>query len=141
ARIEDLARQVATEAATGPAPKWARNSYLHPASNVLADVAVWRAANNVPDSDLQPTGRRVWQKAAATWQRRLVHRLDSGSSPALGEWGFTIDQLVSSRDVFTPVLASRLAAIHRAGLDASQLAHTAAGQGALPNEYASAALW
>src|SRR5699024_7379769 len=117
-RIEDLARQVATEATTGPAPQWARSMYLHPPRDVLADVAVWRAANSVPDSDLTPTGRRVWQKAAAAWQRRLLRRLDSGSSPALAEWGPTIDQLVSSRDAFTPVLAARLAALHRAGLDA-----------------------
>ena len=44
-------------------------------------------------------------------------------------------------DEFTPVLAERLAAVSRAGIDAHHLLRAAAAQADLPDDHAAAALW
>jgi hypothetical protein len=44
-------------------------------------------------------------------------------------------------DEFTPVLAERLAAVSRAGIDAHHLLRAAAKQADLPDDHAAAALW
>ena len=46
-----------------------------------------------------------------------------------------------ARDTFLPVLAERLAAISRSGINAAQLLHTAINTGPLPDEHGAAALW
>jgi hypothetical protein len=63
---------------------------------------------------------------------------------ALEEWGWLIDQLSPNltRDPFAPMLADRLAAILRAGVDARQLLCSAITTGGpLPDDHAAAAVW
>jgi hypothetical protein len=60
------------------------------------------------------------------------------------EWGWLLDQVSPgvTKDEFAPVLADRLAAISRAGVDARQLVRSAACIGGpLPDDHAAAALW
>ena len=59
------------------------------------------------------------------------------------EWGPLIAQAgrSASSDTFLPVLAERLAAISRTGINAAQLLHTAINTGPLPDEHGAAALW
>lgn len=139
--VRDVTQQVRAEALTAQTPEWARQGAARPADDVLGDVAVWRAATGVPPDDRRPTGSPRPQKAHAAYQRRLNERLNLGREPALAEWGPTIDRLVPHRDPFAPLLAVRLAAINRAGLDAAGLLRQAAGAGALPDDHATAALW
>jgi hypothetical protein len=98
----------------------------------------------VSADDPRPTGPVQLQTAARTWQRHLDHQMAGDRTPALQEWGRLLDQISPNltKDEFAPVLADRLAAISRTGLDASQLLHSAASTGGpLPDDHAAAALW
>lgn len=141
ARVEDLAAVVRHDAARSDPPAWARQGGARPDDALLADVTVWRAAAAVDPTDPRPTGPRQLQKAAASYQRHLDERLNADRAPALSEWGPIIDALHPRRDAFTPVLAERLAAISRAGVDAAALFHAAAQDGPLPDDHVTAAMW
>ena len=140
-QVEQAAAQV-REPATGiDTPLWARHGGARPSDELLAEVAVWRAANGVDDTDRRPTGPPQLQKAAAVYQRRLADRVNTGRTPALIEWGPTIDAAVGHRDAFTALLAERLAAVSRTRLDASALFRTAVAEGPLPDDHGAAAIW
>ena len=139
-RVRSLASHAHAAAAT-TTPKWARHGFAHPDPRLLGDVAVWRAAVGVDPADHRPTGRPQLQKAAAAYQLKLEQRLEHGRSPALAEWGPLIDATQPHHDQFTPILAEHLAALSRAGINAAGLLHVAAGEGPLPDDHASAALW
>jgi DNA primase catalytic core len=101
----------------------------------------------VPVDDRRPTGAPQLQKASSTYQRRLNRRITGDHTPALKEWRQLLYSLAPqvSGDEFTPLLAERLAAMSRAGVEAHQLLRTAAAAdteaGPLPDEHAAAALW
>jgi hypothetical protein len=98
----------------------------------------------VGPGDRRPTGPVQLQKAARSWQRHLDRQLAGDRAPSLQEWGWLLDQINPNltKDAFAPVFADRLAAISRAGMDASQLLHSAASTGGpLPDDHAAAALW
>jgi hypothetical protein len=61
----------------------------------------------------------------------------------MDEWAVPIAQASAATacDPFAPLLADRLAAISRCGLDASRLLGRAASAGPLPDDHAAAALW
>lgn len=141
ALVGDLAEQVRVAAAEADSPAWARQGGARPAEDVLADIAVWRAANAVNASDRRPTGLPQVQKAPAAYQRQLEERVKAGKAPALAEWGPAIDKLHPRRDSFTPLLAERLAALARSGIDAARLFRLAADEGPLPDDHAAAAMW
>ena len=142
--VEQLAGQVrgrATEQAALPA--WAQNG-IRPDVATVADVEVWRAAMQVPVDDRRPTGAPQLQKASSTYQRRLNRAVTGDHTPALKEWRQLLHSLAPQvqGDEFTPLLAERLAAMSRAGVQAHQLLRTAASAGGpLPDEHAAAALW
>ncbi|MGD8202156.1 MobF family relaxase [Ornithinimicrobium sp. W1679] len=142
-RVTDLASDVAEHAVTAPTPEWAAQGPARPTDDVLAAVAVWRAANQVEATDLRPTGPAHASKAAATYQRQLRSQIQGDRSPALAEWGPLLAQVAprAVKDAFAPVLAERLAAATRAGIDAAALVRDAAGTRALPDDHAAAALW
>ncbi|MCE0485440.1 MobF family relaxase [Ornithinimicrobium sediminis] len=142
-RVTDLAQEVAEHAVTAPAPAWAAQGTARPADDVLAAVAVWRAANQVDPTDLRPTGPQQVSTAAAIYQRQLRSQIQGRRSLALAEWGPLLAQVApgSVKDAFAPVLAERLAAATRAGIDAATLLRDAAGTRALPDDHAAAALW
>ena len=98
----------------------------------------------VSPEDRRPTGPVQLQKAARTWQRHLDRQVAGDRSPALQEWGWLLDQLSPNltQDPFAPMLADRLAAISRAGVDARQLLCSAITTGGpLPDDHAAAAVW
>jgi DNA primase catalytic core len=141
--VTDLATQVHNRSHTAPTPAWACQGRGRPDADVLAGVAVWRAATGVPDTDQRPTGPKQMAKAPGLWQRHLDARVTGGHSPALAEWGPLLEAVAPTvrRDAFTPVLAERLAAISRAGLSAHRLLRAVVVEGGLPDEHAAAALW
>ncbi len=140
--VRDLAGQVASRATTGPTPTWAPQGAARPADDVLAQVAVWRAARQIPDADRRPTGPPCPQMAPALHQRALRAQL-SDRSFALAEWGPVIEALspAARADAFAHVLAERLAAVSRAGIPAAEPLRYAATTGPLPDDHAAAALW
>jgi DNA primase catalytic core len=145
ARVADLAGQVraAAEAGPGQSPAWARQGAGLLPAGVLGDVAVWRSAMQVDPADRRPTGAPQLQKAAIIWQRDLDRRLAGDHTPALREWGELIQRTApdTRNDDFAPLLAERLAAMSRAGIDARRMLNTAVAAGTLPDDHAAAALW
>jgi len=144
--VADLAARVRTTAAQAETPPWARQGAGRPAPEVLGEVAVWRAAMQVPQQDRRPTGPAQLQKAAARWQQRLTRAVAGDRTPALQEWGDLLHSIVRAapsprHDDFTPLLAERLAAISRAGLPARRMLNAALAEGSLPDDHAAAALW
>ena len=143
--VADLADTVHQQALTTPnrTPAWLAACLGQPTGQTIADLTVWRAAMNVPDTDLRPTGERQFATAAARWQRHLDRRLTGDHQPAMTEWGPLLHQLAphATGDAFTPMLASRLAQLSASGLDARRLLLTAASEGDLPDDHPAAALW
>ncbi len=142
--VRTLADQVkATVADTDP-PAWVTQRGTVLPSSVIGDVQVWRAAMQVSPEDRRPTGPVQLQKAARTWQRHLDRQVAGDRSPALQEWGWLLNQLSPNltQDPFAPMLADRLAALSRAGVDARQLLRSAITTGGpLPDDHAAAAVW
>ncbi len=143
ALVRDLASTVHDTAITADTPSWAQHGPSRPVDTVLARITVWRAATMTAQDDRRPTGPPQLQKAAALWQRKLDGQLTGDRTPAEQEWAGLINRtsLSARRDPFAPILAERLAAIARSGIDAASLLRTAAGAGPLPDEHAAAALW
>jgi hypothetical protein len=142
--VADLADTVHQDARiAGSSPGWLTTGVGQLDRQTIADIAVWRAAMNVADADLRPTGERQLPKAAARWQRHLEHRLAGDRYPALSEWGPLLHQLAPAvaGDDFTPVLAQRLAALSSAGIHARGLLQSAVAESVLPDDHAAAAIW
>ena len=141
--VTDLATQVHDRSHTAPAPAWACQGRGRPDPDILADVAVWRAATGVSETDHRPTGPKQLAKAPALWQRTLDARITGGRSAALAEWGPLFEAIAPAvrKDDFTPLLAERLAAVSRAGLSAHLLLRAAVAESVLPDDHAAAALW
>src|SRR4029453_12974012 len=83
---------------------------------------------------------RVRRSVAAD---RLDKALGGSLSPASQEWGPLIGQIAPTvrNDGFAPILASRLAALSGAGMNATQLLRTAVTGKHLPDDHTAAALW
>jgi hypothetical protein len=124
-------------------PAWANQGPGHSPSRVVEDIEVWRAAMGVNPDDQRPTGSVQQHKMARMWQRQLDEAMGGSLSPAWQEWAPLIGQIAPSvrRDGFAPILAGRLAAISRSGVNATQLLRTAVIGKPLPDEHAAAALW
>jgi hypothetical protein len=121
--VRTLADQVGATITDNDQPAWVTQCGTVLPSSVVADVQVWRAAMQVSPEDRRPTGPVQLQKAARTWQQHLDRQVAGDRSPALQEWGWQLNQLSPNltTDPFATMLADRLAAISRAGADASQL--------------------
>ena len=143
AQVRHHAHDVAQAATSTDLPAWARQGQARPDPALLADVAVWRAATGLPDTDRRPTGPAQDSKAPRSWQIGLNARLAGSRAPALAEWADVFDRVLTHprRDPFTPLLAERLAALGRAGVDTPTLVRRALAQGPLPDEHNAAALW
>jgi DNA primase catalytic core len=144
ARVRDLRDQIAEQVtATAELPSWARQGQGRPSPELLVDVAVWRAAMSVDPADRRPTGPTQLAKAPNRWQTGLNTRLAGNRTPALAEWADVLDRVLvhPRRDPFYPLLAERLSAISRAGLDAPAMVRRALAEGALPDDHNAAALW
>ncbi|WP_156464798.1 MobF family relaxase [Aeromicrobium sp. Root495] len=122
-------------------PAWWTTNSARPSDDLLADLAIWRAANEVLPDDRRLTGRRLLQKAASEYQHGLDARIAHGRTAATAQWWPVIAEAQTRPDTFTPVLAERLAAMGRSGLDAAALFRRAVQEGTLPDEHVSAAIW
>ena len=142
ARVRDLATQVRTAARDHGVPDWAAGTPAATNRTLLAELATWRAATEVPNSDRRPTGPPQLQKAPARWQARLDDTLGS-HDPAVREWAATLRQLAPAtrHDPFTSLLSRRLCAVAGAGLEAHALLVAAAAESPLPDDHAAGALW
>ncbi len=144
-----LADRIRTEArgwTPTSAPAWA-TALLEADPELVAALAVWRAAQRVDDDDLRVTGPPKLSAADRRAQRALQEQVDRAAhrSTAAGEPRWTrLARTLEPRllqDPFWPQLADRLAAADRAGIDITGLAERAAEERPLPDEMPAAALW
>ncbi|MGF6886723.1 conjugative relaxase-like TrwC/TraI family protein, partial [Nocardia sp. GAS34] len=146
--ITRLAEQITADTRTwtpATAPVWAR-PLIGGNPRLLADLAVWRAANHLDDTDLRPTGPTRYPKL----ERAQQLLLDARTTEAIGDlntaantWSGLakrIDVRITT-DPWWPVLADRLDTAARAGLPIDTLLTTGAQQHPLPDEMPAAALW
>ncbi|WP_051025371.1 MobF family relaxase [Nocardia aobensis] len=145
--VADLATQITTDARTwtaATAPVWARP--LLGNRELIAELAVWRAANHVPDTDLRPTGPTRFPTRERDHHTRLTARV----TDALGDlhtathtWEPLVKRLDTriTSDPWWPVLANHLDTAAAAGLDIDTLLTDAAATRALPDDMPAAALW
>ncbi|MBN9618299.1 MAG: TrwC relaxase, partial [Actinobacteria bacterium] len=127
------------------APGWAL-TIIDRDPALAADLAVWRAANDVPDTDRRPTGPPLPAAADARAQRALdqrVTRLLGDPRAATVRWkplADSIDERIAA-EPYWPTLADRLTIAERAGIDITSLTHAVGGESPLPDEQPAAALW
>ncbi|WP_206509821.1 MobF family relaxase [Rhodococcus sp. KRD197] len=127
---------------------WARPFFgaEEPNFDLLSDLAVFRDAHGVDPDDRRPTG--PMQLAAASLKAQ--HKLDKRAERVLGAahtasalWRPFVDELDThiAQDPYFPVLADRLAAAARAGIDVHTLVRDSLAASPLPDELPAAALW
>ncbi len=150
-RRERQVRELATAVAAATrnwtpssAPAWA-SPLLEADPDLLADLAVWRAAFAVEDTDPAPTGPPQLRVADGRAQRALNRRVErvlgDPAAPARA-WAGTADAIDPRirTDPYWPRLADRLAAAARAGIDVDVLARRVGAERPLPDEMPAAAL-
>ncbi len=146
--VDELATAIRSSAAgwtVRDCPQWAR-PYLANGADIalVADLAVFRAAMDVADSDARPTGAPHPAAAIAKAQKQLERRAGEHvrTSDDARRWHdlvYPIDRHIVA-DPHWPVLAEELSALKRGGVDIDALVaeHTEAP---LPSELPAAALW
>lgn len=146
--VADLARRIRTEASgwtTASAPAWAR-ALLPTDPGLVAELAVWRAALHIEDTDPRPTGPPRFARNERDYQQRLDERvtgvLGDPEAPAR-RWAPLAEQIEPrlTSDPYWPVVAAHLDTARRAGIDVESFLTAAAAAGPLPDELPAAALW
>jgi conjugative relaxase-like TrwC/TraI family protein len=127
------------------APRWAR-PLLDADRDLLADLAVFRAATAVPDEDTRIAGPQVFADRARAEQDRLETRsaaIIGRPDTETGRYNDLLDALNPDirRDPYWPQLAAHLASAARTGVNIHHLVTAAVDQGPLPDELPAAALW
>ena len=131
-------------------PAWAVPYLSNPA--LTADLAVWRASRNVPESDLRPAGDEPLSRTLRGWHNKMVIRaVREVGDPTDGadRWATLLHHhgINLSRDSWWPVLAARLTAADHAGLNVPALLAEAIaysphdGPATLPAETTASSLW
>jgi len=135
-------RAAATSWTQQAAPAWAVPTLSDP--NLTRDLAIWRAARDIPDTDLRPTGPCANDRAGSRLQRRLDLRVAEAGGfqttlePAAARLAETIHPGITA-DPQWPILAHQIAAADQAGIDRAELRRIATGR-PLPIEQPAAAL-
>lgn len=135
------------------APEWARPFLTTDPDrdpdvdlDLLADLAIFRAAHAVDPIDRRPTGPDQLAAASRKAQRALDERVAAvlgAGNDAVARWRPFVDELDEhiARDPYFPILADRFAAAARAGIDVHTLVREAFHTAPLPDELPAAALW
>ena len=148
--VTDLAQQIRDRAFSWTledTPAWAV-PYLS-SRDLVADLAVWRAAHTVPDTDLRPAGPTPTRLTLRTWHRKFVDQaVTVAGDPTHGadRWARHLTEqhnlTAITADDYFPVLAARLALADTAGIDVPALLRRAIKDGnPLPVEAPAKALW
>ena len=147
-RVTAQAAQIHAAATTwtpATAPRWAR-PLLGADRDLLADLAVFRAATGVAAEDTRIAGAEQFADRARAEQTRLESRaaaIIGRPDTETGRYNDLIDSINPHirRDPYWPHLAAHLATAARTGVNIHHLVTTAADQGPLPDELPAAALW
>jgi len=136
--VTNLAHRVHQDAA-GTRPAWAHQLDAQVADDVVGQVAVWRAAQQVSPTDPALTGPPATVPAARRWQQHLndVTGADLTSTPPL------LHTLTAGadHDPFRNALARHVDRLAHTGVNVDHHLQTAALEQPLPDDHPSAALW
>ncbi|GAB2480206.1 hypothetical protein GCM10027030_12780 [Luteococcus sediminum] len=134
--VTTLADQVAHQPL--PDASWAA---LPCTDETRRQLAIWRAANNIPDTDPRPTGPRQTTRQATQYQRALDHAIDQ-NDPALERWKPILDA-IGERLTHDPALvrlAHRLDDLSATGHDVHGILADTITVKPLPDDHPAAAL-
>jgi len=90
--VGSLAEQVRI-AEPAASPPWLRETDPRMPDELAGDLRSWRAAQNVPDHDLRPTGPPANTAAATRWQHHLDRQLAESGMPDITPWWPQLNQL------------------------------------------------
>lgn len=144
AAAAEQVRDHALHTPAGSLPGWAQP--LAGDMSLVGDLAVWRTARAVPDSDLEPVGeRRAAQKLAKQWRDKLDVRVNSllKRDRRRKEWADLLCD-IDPRLGEDPFMRSFVHALVRRGAEVEQdgrLLREAAARSPLPDEHPAAALY
>ena len=130
-RHSTAVRAAATSWTPETAPAWAVPTLSD--ASLTRDLAVWRAARDIPDTDLRATGPPANDRAGSHAQRRLDRRvtaardLQTTLEPAVTRLAETIHPGITA-DPQWPILARQIAAARQAGIDRGELRRIATGR-------------
>lgn len=143
--LADAVRETAAQWDTTTAPAWAR-PLLAASPQLRAEIAVFRAAHDVPEADTRLTGPDQY----AVRDRHIQKMLEDTAAQAIGattpdtaRFGTLVDAVDPRvrRDPYWPQLAAHLADVARTNVNVSQLLDDVAAEGPLPDQMPGAALW
>ncbi|MEV0344009.1 MobF family relaxase [Nocardia sp. NPDC050713] len=146
-QIRDMAAQITRTArawTADSAPTWAQ-PLTGAAPGVVAQLAVWRAAHDVPDHDRRPTGPTQYpvdERAAQAHLDKLVRERLGDLDADTRRWTrltWEVDDRIAT-DPYWPQLASELTRAARTGADVPASVREAAAGAPLPDEQPAAAL-
>ncbi|MFV8268287.1 MobF family relaxase [Mycolicibacterium peregrinum] len=144
--LADQIRATAREWTSATAPTWAR-PLLGAQPQLMAEIAVFRAAHDVDPADTRITGREQHANRSAAFQQLLHSRVDDTilrSQDSAGRWRTMVAAINHHipNDPYWPRLAAHIDDAARAGADVTgMLASAMATGGPLPDELPAAALW
>ena len=149
ATVTDLAHAWTPNFAS-TAPAWAQPFLEDPDADLRAELALWRAATDTPDTDLRPTGEPTIGSPGdhQTILKRAVRKARPSYPFAQRSWYQALPETVRTDPWITP-LCQRLARLERAGLPVSDYLTQALSPGLvgadggrpLPDQHQAAALW
>ena len=138
--VAQLAGQVRLDVGGG-ARAWAAQLRALVSAELIADIRVWRAANQVDPNDLRPTGPPQLGYATRIFQQQLDIGLADTNADERWRHLLATEAPSATADPFLPELEERLTNLALAGFDAVVLVRSAAGAGPLPDDHPAAALW
>jgi hypothetical protein len=138
--VAQLAGQVRLDIGGG-ARAWAAQLRALVSAELIADIRVWRAANQVDPNDLRPTGPPQLGYATRIFQQQLDIGLADTNADERWRHLLATEAPSATADPFLPELEERLTNLALASFDAVVLVRSAAGAGPLPDDHPAAALW
>jgi hypothetical protein len=138
-RVSTLASAVRSQEREG-VPAWAQRYADLLDGPLFGEVALWRAAQGIPDDERRLTGPAPESDAAAAYHRNLNSRINQRYTAVVRDWAAKIVEYVGRSDDQTLLLASELDRLQRSGRDAEQLLDRAAARKPLPDDHPTAAL-
>ena len=147
-QVTRLAAQVAERAAAwdiSTAPAWARPFLTTTdGTSLTQQLAVWRSAHGVPDTDLRPTGPGLLgaPRDHQDSLRRQANTLHPAYQYQRRAWFTTLPSAIIE-DPWSTTLCRRLGSLERAGLNVEEYLATALDDShrLLPDTHPAAALW
>ncbi len=142
--LADATAKAARALSPAAAPAWA-TPIIDADPDLAADLAVWRAAHGIDDTDRRPTGQPQTGATDARAQRSIDARVTHVTGThTVGATYRRLARSIDTRlttDPYWPTLAARISAAHRAGIDITTIVRQVAAERPLPDEQPAAALW